>query len=264
MRLRILGARQGESLTTHYGALLIDDTIALDAGSIATLLSLSEQLRLRDIVLTHHHFDHVKDLGPLGLNLRNLEPDARVDVWCTDVALTELRATLLRGNFWIDYFAWPTPEQPTYIHHAVMEDQPFVIGGYRFRGIAMPHPIPTLGYEVLGPDGAALLYTGDNGPGAGAAWARSRPTLLVTECTLPNAMADVAERAQHLTPALLSAELEAFRVAAGYLPTVVVVHVNPAHESTIRAELAEVSVRTGAALSVADERSEVVVSPTTC
>jgi ribonuclease BN (tRNA processing enzyme) len=264
MRLRILGARQGESLTTHYGAFLIDDTIALDAGSITTLLRLDEQQRLRDVVLTHHHFDHVKDLAPLGLNLRNLSSDAQVNVWCTELALMELRATLFRGNFWIDYFTWPTPEHPAYLHHAVVEDKPFVIADYRFRGIPVPHPLPTLAYEVIGPDGSTLLYTGDNGKGAGAAWARSRPGLLVTECTVPNALAEVAERAQHLTPALLEAELEAFRSAAGYVPTVLLVHVNPAHEATIRAEVAAVADRLGTPLTIAEERTELVVPPATC
>ena len=264
MRLRVLGARQGESPTTHYGALLIDDTIALDAGSLATMLPMPAQLNVRDVVLTHHHFDHVKDLAPLGLNLRNLDSRAQVNVWCTDVTCTELRSALLRGNFWIDFFVWPTAEQPTYLHRPVVAGEPFAIGDYRFRGLPMPHPIPTLGYEVTAGDGVTLLYTGDNGPGAGAAWAAARPDLLVTECTLPNAERGVAERAQHLTPALLAEELTVFRALRGYLPSVLLVHVNPAYEPTIRTEVAAVADALGANLTIAEEASELVLPPASC
>src|ERR1041385_853734 len=46
-------------LLTSY---LINDTLAVDAGALAVGLTREEQLRLRSIVITHTHFDHVASL----------------------------------------------------------------------------------------------------------------------------------------------------------------------------------------------------------
>ena len=66
MKIRILGARQGESRDSHFGSLLVDETLALDAGCLTGSLSLAEQLALTAVLVTHHHLDHVKDLATLG------------------------------------------------------------------------------------------------------------------------------------------------------------------------------------------------------
>ncbi len=45
----------------------------------------------------------------------------------------------------------------------------------------------------------------------------------------------------HLTPTLLKQELTSFRKLRGYLPQVVVVHLNPLLEEEIKAEIAAVA-----------------------
>ena len=45
-------------LTTY----LINDTLAIDAGAIAIGLSREEQLRIRSIIITHTHLDHIFSL----------------------------------------------------------------------------------------------------------------------------------------------------------------------------------------------------------
>ena len=41
---------------------LIDETVAVDAGSIALALSTDQREKVRDIIITHPHMDHIASL----------------------------------------------------------------------------------------------------------------------------------------------------------------------------------------------------------
>ena len=71
MNVRILGARKMEAKGARHACFLIDDCLAVDAGGLTSALALDEQDRLQGVLLTHHHYDHCRDLPTLGLNLRD-------------------------------------------------------------------------------------------------------------------------------------------------------------------------------------------------
>ena len=68
MHVRILGAHNIETASTRLTALLVDGRLALDAGALTSTLTLAEQDEIRAVLLTHHHFDHARDLVTLGMN----------------------------------------------------------------------------------------------------------------------------------------------------------------------------------------------------
>ena len=249
MQLRVLGARQGESRDSHFGCLLVDGTLALDAGGLTASLTLDEQLALAAILVTHRHFDHVKDLATLGFNL--FVRHRQIPVYCADDVRESLEATLLNPRIWIDFFVEPA-DVPTFRHVPISAGCALDLEGKRARLIPVPHSVPTLGVELTASDGRCLLYTADNGPGAAASWTRSRPDLLVTETTYPSAQTTAAEHG-HLTPRMLAAELAEFRRAQGYLPRVLVVHVNPFSLDGVAAEVADVAADLGADVRIAEE-----------
>ena len=84
------------------------------------------------------------------------------------------------------------------------------------------------------------LSPSDTGPGLAECWQQISPHLLIIELTLLNKYDASAREHGHLTPALLQKELESFRQLKGYLPQVVVMHVNPLDEKDIKAEIAAV------------------------
>ena len=250
MQARVLGARQGESRHTHFGTILVDGVLALDAGGLTSTLTLQEQAAIRAVLLTHRHYDHVKDLAALGFNLMGR---GQVSVCCTSEVRAVLEATILGEQLWIDFFVRPTAQDPTFVHICVEPDLPFTLGEYRIRPVSVEHSVPALGYEITAPSGSTLLYTGDNGPGSGKAWASARPELLITEVTYSDAKADLAAQHGHLTPQLLADEMEAFRAIRGYVPRVLVVHVNPYEEDQIAAGIAAVASDLSADLHLAEE-----------
>lgn len=69
MKVRWLGAHHSESRDTKVACLLIDDTLAVDAGALSAGLTFQEQLGIKRILITHHHYDRIKDIPMLGLPL---------------------------------------------------------------------------------------------------------------------------------------------------------------------------------------------------
>jgi len=256
VEIKILGARQGESRDSHFGSILVDGVLALDAGSLTGMLDLGEQARIDNVLLTHHHFDHIKDLAALGFNMMGRR---QVQVWCTEEVRAAVEATVLNERVWINFFVRPTPEAPTFIHRPVEPERGFTVDGYRVRSVPVVHSLPTLGYEITSAAGGTVLFTADNGPGSAAAWATATPDLLITEVTAPNAQAAEAAQYGHLAPQLLAEELRTFRTKRGFLPRVCVVHLNPYHEAQIAAEIAALAAELAADVAVAEEGSVITV-----
>jgi ribonuclease BN (tRNA processing enzyme) len=255
---RIVGAHQSESAQLHFTSIVVDGRLAIDAGSLATGLSLDEQLAIEHVLLTHRHWDHVKDLPGFGFNRYSRSQAGAggrpVDIWCSDDVLETLRELVLNEYYWIDFFAGPDPSRPVFHHRAVVSGGSFQVGGYQVESIPVNHSVPTTGYQVTDSAGRRLYYTSDNGPGCGEAWALAQPDLLVTECTVSNAQRAADDDMHgHLCPSLLEGELRTFLARRGYLPRTAILHVNPFYESAIRAELAEVAGGLGASITVTVE-----------
>ena len=66
MRIRVLGAHNCETRSTRLVTLLIDDILALDAGGLTSTLTVKAQKKLKGILLTHPHYDHIRDIPALG------------------------------------------------------------------------------------------------------------------------------------------------------------------------------------------------------
>lgn len=257
MEIRIVGAHQGEAIDRRFTTLLVDGGVAIDAGSLAGGLTLDEQRQVGDVLITHQHWDHVKDLASFGFNL--LGAGQTANVYCTDEVRQIVSEHLLTSSYWIDFFAGPNPLHPVYQQRRVDLVDEFLVGPYRVRAIPVNHTVPTVGYQVTDAAGRKVYYTGDNGPGCGRLWAMAEPHLLITECTYSNVQQELAARSGHLSPRLLEEALLEFGGRRGYLPRVILVHVNPFHEARIRIEIEEVARRLSASIELGREGQTVVV-----
>ncbi len=82
MRLDVLGCHGGELPRCRTTCFLIDEVLALDAGALTASLPLDQLLKVDDIVVSHSHFDHVKDL-PLLADLIVGRREKPVTVWAS-------------------------------------------------------------------------------------------------------------------------------------------------------------------------------------
>jgi ribonuclease BN (tRNA processing enzyme) len=258
MQIRVLGAYQCESRHSHSSSYLIDDSLALDAGGLTSSLSLEEQSKIRAVLLTHCHFDHIKDLAPLGFNLFDR---SQLTIVCTDETRASIEDTILNEKVWLNFFRRPCPSNPTFVHLAVQPGRPFRLLDYQMHPVLVNHTVQTVGYEITAPSGARLFYTGDNGPGSSNSWVTPAPDLLITEATFPDSLSHLAIKYGHLSTSLLAKELEAYQKRCGVLPRILVVHTDLHYAPQIANEIDEIASSLNIQMRLAREGERVALAP---
>jgi phosphoribosyl 1,2-cyclic phosphodiesterase len=237
MKIEILGAHNIASKDTGCISLLIDGILAIDAGSLTSGLSLAAQQKLQAVLLTHQHYDHIRDIPALGINFY-LQENA-IDVYATRQVLEIIKAHLMNHVLYPDYTVTP-PEKPAVRLHTVTPGRATSVAGYSVLPVPVKHAVPTNGYQVTAADRKKVFYTSDTGPGLTDTWQKISPELLLIEVTGSDWYIDFARQSGHLTPSLLQQELESFREINGYLPQIVLIHMNPFNESKIKEEIKQV------------------------
>lgn len=238
MNIQILGAHNLESQNSRYVSLLIDDVLAIEAGALTSGLSFSAQQKLKAVLLSHQHYDHIRDIPALAMNF-SVHKNT-IEIYATQPVYEALSAYLLNGDLYPNFMARP-PENPAIQFRVVEPGKPEQILSYSVLAVPVNHAVPTVGYQVTSADGQELFYTADTGPGLADCWRQISPRLLFIEVTAPNRLEEFACRTGHLTPALLQQELDSFREIKGYLPQVILLHVNPLREKEIENEIAGVA-----------------------
>ena len=246
MKLRILGTHNYESRDTRYVSFLVDDILALDAGSITRALTFSEQEKIQAILLSHGHFDHIRDIDSLALPSKNA--GLTINVIGLSETIQSVKSTLPEN------YLKSTPIPPTYILEEKNPYETFSVLNYSVTILPVKHSIPASGFQI--DDGKIkLFYTGDTGSQLGHLWNHISPNVLLTEVTFGNENACKARSVGHLTPFLLGEVLEEFESVHGYFPRVIATHFNPSWERTIRQELQQLSDKLAVEIivSVADQ-----------
>ncbi|MFC2005212.1 MBL fold metallo-hydrolase [Chloroflexota bacterium] len=238
MNIKLLGAHNCESQHTRLSSLLINDTLVLDAGGLTSGLSLQAQQKLKAVLLTHQHYDHIRDILALAMNL--FLSRAAINVYSTLPVYDTLTANLFDGKLYLNFLELPQGN-PTIKFIVIEPLKTEQIEDYSILAIPVNHSVPAVGYQITSPDDKVLFYTGDTGPDLGECWEQVSPQLLIIEVTASNRFEEFAKESGHLTPSLLKQELIAFRQVKGYLPQVVTVHMSPGLEEEIRAEIAVIA-----------------------
>jgi ribonuclease BN (tRNA processing enzyme) len=248
VKIKFLGVHNVEAGLVKLPGVLVDNVLALDAGCLS-LLSTPEQLGLKAILLTHQHYDHLRDLPILGMNL--YLNNARVRVFGPLEVQSILVEHFLNGAVYSRFL-----ERSTINYHPVAPGEWFSTDGYDILPVTVRHSVPAIGYEISA-GGHRLFYSGDTGPGLSCAWEHLRPDVIIIEVTAPNRWAEHGHTTGHLTPALLKKELADFLELKGYLPPIYAVHMNPFVEDELRAELAEVAHTLNCLITPAHEGLEI-------
>lgn len=251
MRLRVLGCSGGELPRHKTTCFLLDGKLAIDAGALTSSLGLDELLEVDDIVLTHSHFDHVKDV-PLMADLLVGRRRTPVRVHASTECARTLRQSVFNGELWPDFTRIPDARHPVLEIRPFDPGKPFKVGRYTFRPAPVCHPVESVGFVVS--DGRSeLAISGDTGPTV-AFWkkvnaARKLGALLV-ELSFPNDLQGLADVSGHLTPNTLATELA--KLTRNGFP-VLLYHLKPAYAATLRREVAALKLEGVRILKVGDQ-----------
>jgi ribonuclease BN (tRNA processing enzyme) len=258
VKIQILGAHLAEVKKARLTSLLVDGALVVDAGGLTSALSLPEQKKIKTVLLTHHHFDHTRDLVTLAANAGYYWRRQLV-VYAPRYTLDIVTSCLLDGKLYTNFLEYPSKEKPTLILEAIEPYSRRTIAGYDVLAVPVKHSVPTVGYQITSSNGKSLFYTGDTTVGISDCWQHISPQLLITEVAGPNKYGDWLKKAGHLCAGFLKEELIQFRRLKRYLPRVIVIHIGNPYEQEIKEEVAQVAQELEADISLGYEDMKVTL-----
>lgn len=249
MKIRVLGAHMFESRDTRLSSILIDDILAADAGGLTSSLTFSEQKQIKHILLTHGHYDHIRDIPAFALK----NQDRPTDIYATESTLDILTTHLINGTLYPKFTEYPTAENPALKLHSLEPLKSVTVGTYDVLAVPVCHSVPAVGFQITDSAGKNVFYSGDTGPGLAASWQHILPQLLIMDMGFSNKSADIASVPGHLCPSLLGKELYDFHRIKGYCPKVIMTHLNPDVENEVRNEARQLASELNVEITVAHE-----------
>ena len=132
MLIQVLGGYGGESLECRMTCLLINGTIALDAGSLSQALSIERQVRVRSILLSHSHMDHTNSL-PFFIENVYGKSDGAIDIHASPATVYAIRKYLFNNDTWPDFTRLPNHLLPAVRFQEFESEVPVVIDGVKLH-----------------------------------------------------------------------------------------------------------------------------------
>ena len=239
MKIKVLGCYGTELLDYNATSFLVNEAILVDAGTTASVMTIEEQLKIRSILLSHSHFDHVKGLFFLAENLFE-RFSTTVSIYSTAGILDILKAHYFNDLLSPDFTSIPDKKNPIMRLNPIVPSQGFEVNGLMVNAFKANHVVESVGFRLQDGNGA-ILYSGDTGA---TPWlwkeARGQKGLkaIFVETSFPNRLNDLARLTGHLTPSMLEEELE--KIGDLNVP-IFIFHMKPQYLETITAEIEQIN-----------------------
>ena len=245
MNIRVLGSHgsdlllkgpTGQRICRSVG-FLVNGELMVDAGTLASGLTLDEQRRVKHILLSHSHLDHIKGIPPLVDNLSGLV-DHQVVVASLSSVMDGLQEHVFNDIVFPNFFNLQGHR------HSILRAQRLEAkkevtfpGGVSVTPVLVNHTVETSGF-VIRDGSAAWIYSGDTHLTEEIWQVAARiPDLkgIFIEVSFPDSMMDIAIQSKHLTPTLLAQEFR--KIGKPDLP-LYVYHMKPTVREAIIQEIA--------------------------
>src|SRR5262245_38209541 len=208
MKLRVLGCYGGNLPELGMTSFLVNDTVCLDAGFVSGALSLREQVRVKDVIISHSHLDHTCSL-PFLIDNNFSAPGFSLRIYAISEVIASMKNHLFNNHTWPDFTCLPNDMTPVLKLVEITEEKPFSINGLSIRAIRVSHIVPTTGF-ILEDKKGCIAFSSDTGP-TQRFWEVVNEVknlrAVITETSFPNELQDLANVSGHLTPAILEVEL---------------------------------------------------------
>jgi cAMP phosphodiesterase len=208
MKLKVLGCYGGNIPGHGMTAFLVNDVLSLDAGWVSSALTLKEQVRVKDILISHSHLDHTCTL-PFLIDNNFSAPGFALRIYAIPEVIASMKNHLFNNHTWPDFTCLPNDLTPVLKLVEVAPEAPFQIGDLTIRAVHVSHIVPTTGF-ILEDKGGAIAFSSDTGP-TERFWqvvnSVKKLKAVITETSFPNELQDLANVSGHLTPRALDREL---------------------------------------------------------
>lgn len=212
MQVKIIGAHGGVTKNYNATSYLIDESLLIDAGSVASGLDIHAQLKIDHILLSHAHLDHTKDLAFICDNCFGLR-DKPFEVYCHESVNTAVKKHLFNDIIWPDFSSLPSQDNPTIRFNNIIAEKKIVLGEYTVQPVHVNHPVlengQAMGFIVEKGD-KAILFTQDT-MATDRIWELGKNyknlKAIFTEVSFPNKLQNIADISFHHSPASIKKEL---------------------------------------------------------
>ncbi|HEU4435592.1 MAG TPA: 3',5'-cyclic-nucleotide phosphodiesterase [Pyrinomonadaceae bacterium] len=239
MRIQLLhstfDANGHATLEQRLTCFLIDDCVAVDAGSIAIALTNEQRSKVRDIIVTHPHMDHIASL-PIFID--DLYPTLQepMRIHATPEVIALLERDVFNWNVYPRFSELSNDYGPVMKYVPVPVGKPFQVAHLTVTAVPVNHIVPTVGLIVS--DGSKSVAFSSDTAETQEFWkvlnqAQQIDALLI-EASFPNRMAQLAEVSRHFTPASLGEELKKLNHNG---LDIMAVHIKPAYREEIIEQL---------------------------
>lgn len=223
----------------HYTCFVIDDEVAIDAGSLAGSVTEKQRNLIRDVLLTHAHLDHIAGL-PIFIDdlFSTLEEPIRIH------ARKEVIQTLEQHIF--NWEIYPRFSELTNNFGSVMQyreigaQDDFEIKHLKIRSVDVNHNVISSGF-LISDERSTIAMTGDTSE-MDNFWTLANSienlSALLIECAFPDSLGELADISHHMTPKRLMRELEKF---SNKVCPVYIINLKPIYRKTIAAEIAAIN-----------------------
>jgi ribonuclease BN (tRNA processing enzyme) len=223
------------TLEQRLTCFLIDECVAIDAGSIALAVTGEQREKVRDIVVTHLHMDHIASL-PIFID--DLFPTLKspVRVHATPDVIELLERDIFNWNVYPRFSELKTDYGPVMEYGPIPAGQEFRVAHLTVTAVAVNHIVPTVGLVVS--DGKSTVAFSSDTSETEELWKTINRTprinALLIEASFPDSMAKLAEVSRHFTPASLHRELRKLNHNG---LDILAVHIKPAYRQMVIDEL---------------------------
>ena len=161
MTLEILGCYGNIIGDYRATAFLINGSVLLDAGTVTEVLDDEQLKKIKHILISHTHIDHLKGLFPFVDELVMMGSYS-FELISTAEILSSISDNLFNDLIWPDFTAIPSEARAIMKLRDIEANTSSMVGGLSVGPIPVSHTVACVGY-IIKEDSTGFMYTADTG-----------------------------------------------------------------------------------------------------
>lgn len=196
------------SCRQHLTTMVVDDSIAFDAGSLAMACCNEQRAKIRDVVISHAHLDHIAGL-PLFIDDLFSTLTEPVRVHASAEVIDILEEHVFNWSIYPRFSELENDFGPVMKYKEFQPGVEFAIGKYSVLPVEVNHKVQSCGF-IISDGNTSIAATGDTAP-TDVFWQTVNGldslNAVLVECAFPDELAELAQISHHLTPSGLADEI---------------------------------------------------------
>jgi len=235
MKIEILGCYGNHVDNYRTTSFLLNDSILLDAGTITEVLGDEQLKRIKHVVISHTHIDHLKDLFSFVDELVMMGKYS-IEVISVKQIIEIISQNLFNNLIWPDFTVIPSENNAVIKFCEIDLEKATSRDGISIKPVLMTHTVYTVGF-VVKEGKRGFMFTADTGP-TERFWKVAKEEkgieFIIADVSFPNRLDRLAKISGHMTLSMLIEHIDRFGLSD--MP-IYITHIKPIFKDEILKEL---------------------------